>query len=576
MPFGHGDGGGGPTREMLERARRMADLDGSPACVAVGSPAEFFEHVERGAFDAAPRCRCGAASCTSRPTAARSPASSARRSATGAASGCCVEVELWSATVGTRPRTSTTCGARCSRSSSTTSSPASSIAWVHADAEAVLRPRRRRRSKHGSPMLLDELAPAGPRRSPTRPTCRSTASWCSRSTDDVDGRPTSGRRQRGGRRHGARRSASRRLRDRAASTDRVVVTDSSMTNSRLAVRWDHDGNITLDHRPSVRPASCCPTGALGGGARAGARPSGRVRRVGPRVVDVRRLASDVLDADSVEVVDRRTARRAGRACSGRSGRRRAPIDLRAARRQRRRSTSSTSSSTGSTTSTCCRWRSRSTCAPTPRRATSSSASSRRPTHPSNSWDAAKFEVCAHRYVDLASPTSGSPCSTTAATATACSTARPGQPGAGRPLPRSRRRPRPARVTLARPAARRRAGRRASTRPHRLNAAAARSSVGASGADGAGPGHDVAGRRVLGRVRRPASRSTPSSSPTTASGDLDRAPPRGDRQPDARRRCGRDRPAIAAASSATCSRSRTQGDRGRRRHRRDHACGRSRS
>jgi alpha-mannosidase len=28
---------------------------------------------------------------------------------------------------------------------------------------------------------------------------------------------------------------------------------------------------------------------------------------------------------------------------------------------------------------------------------------RRPTHPSSPWDAAKFEVCAHRYVDLAEP-----------------------------------------------------------------------------------------------------------------------------------------------------------------------------
>jgi alpha-mannosidase len=30
----------------------------------------------------------------------------------------------------------------------------------------------------------------------------------------------------------------------------------------------------------------------------------------------------------------------------------------------------------------------------------------RPTHPSNSWDAAKFEVCAHRYVDLSEPSFG--------------------------------------------------------------------------------------------------------------------------------------------------------------------------
>lgn len=45
MPFGHGDGGGGPTREMVARARRMRDLDGMPA-VRMGTVNEFFEHVE--------------------------------------------------------------------------------------------------------------------------------------------------------------------------------------------------------------------------------------------------------------------------------------------------------------------------------------------------------------------------------------------------------------------------------------------------------------------------------------------------------------------------------------------------
>ena len=45
MPFGHGNGGGGPTREMMERARRMADLDGvSP--ISVGTVEQFFGHVE--------------------------------------------------------------------------------------------------------------------------------------------------------------------------------------------------------------------------------------------------------------------------------------------------------------------------------------------------------------------------------------------------------------------------------------------------------------------------------------------------------------------------------------------------
>ncbi|KQY57066.1 MULTISPECIES: alpha-mannosidase [unclassified Nocardioides] len=45
IPFGHGDGGGGPTRDMLSRARRTASLEGSPQ-VAIESPAEFFTAAE--------------------------------------------------------------------------------------------------------------------------------------------------------------------------------------------------------------------------------------------------------------------------------------------------------------------------------------------------------------------------------------------------------------------------------------------------------------------------------------------------------------------------------------------------
>ena len=44
-PYGHGDGGGGPTREMLEAARRVNDLDGAPT-VALEPPAAFFAAVE--------------------------------------------------------------------------------------------------------------------------------------------------------------------------------------------------------------------------------------------------------------------------------------------------------------------------------------------------------------------------------------------------------------------------------------------------------------------------------------------------------------------------------------------------
>ncbi|WP_328320571.1 alpha-mannosidase [Streptomyces sp. NBC_00388] len=45
VPFGWGDGGGGPTREMLEKARRLRDLEGSPR-VEIEKPSAFFAAAE--------------------------------------------------------------------------------------------------------------------------------------------------------------------------------------------------------------------------------------------------------------------------------------------------------------------------------------------------------------------------------------------------------------------------------------------------------------------------------------------------------------------------------------------------
>jgi alpha-mannosidase len=45
VPFGHGDGGGGPTALMMERARRQADLEGSPT-IEHATPKEFFTAAE--------------------------------------------------------------------------------------------------------------------------------------------------------------------------------------------------------------------------------------------------------------------------------------------------------------------------------------------------------------------------------------------------------------------------------------------------------------------------------------------------------------------------------------------------
>lgn len=45
LPFGYGDGGGGPTREMLGRLNRFADLAGAPRTV-IESPRDFFDRAQ--------------------------------------------------------------------------------------------------------------------------------------------------------------------------------------------------------------------------------------------------------------------------------------------------------------------------------------------------------------------------------------------------------------------------------------------------------------------------------------------------------------------------------------------------
>ncbi|MDG4861718.1 glycoside hydrolase family 38 C-terminal domain-containing protein [Streptomyces sp. T-3] len=53
VPFGWGDGGGGPTREMLEKARRLRSLEGSPR-VEIEKPSAFFAAAEAEYADRAP------------------------------------------------------------------------------------------------------------------------------------------------------------------------------------------------------------------------------------------------------------------------------------------------------------------------------------------------------------------------------------------------------------------------------------------------------------------------------------------------------------------------------------------
>lgn len=46
FPFGYGDGGGGPTRDMLELVKRTKDLEGAPR-TRMESPIRFFERLEK-------------------------------------------------------------------------------------------------------------------------------------------------------------------------------------------------------------------------------------------------------------------------------------------------------------------------------------------------------------------------------------------------------------------------------------------------------------------------------------------------------------------------------------------------
>jgi alpha-mannosidase len=44
--IGHGDGGGGPTPAMIERIKRMNNVDGLPK-ISFGSPSDFFQRIQK-------------------------------------------------------------------------------------------------------------------------------------------------------------------------------------------------------------------------------------------------------------------------------------------------------------------------------------------------------------------------------------------------------------------------------------------------------------------------------------------------------------------------------------------------
>jgi alpha-mannosidase len=185
------------------------------------------------------------------------------------------------------------------------------------------------------------------------------------------------------------------------SGDRVVVTDRTMSNGRLAVGWDLDGNLrsVID---VTRARELLPAGELG--AVLELAPDHPVR------YDAWDLESWVRDhpqrltaAHHVEVVDRgplvgsvRVQRSFGASVATityelRAGSPRLDVHVDVDWHQQEHLLS--------------------LAFPLDVRADEATCgiqfgAVRRPTHPSSPWDAAKFEVCAHRYVDVAEPSFG--------------------------------------------------------------------------------------------------------------------------------------------------------------------------
>ena len=408
IPYGYGDGGGGPTREMLARAARLADLDPMPH-VELGSAARFFEHVEAEAAAGAPvpvwrgelyfETHRGTLTSQLRTKLGNRRCERLLR-----------EAELWAATAAlggaeVDPHELDDTWREVLTQQFHDILPGSSIAWVHADAEEVF-DRVATDLEGRIAVRLADLAPNGAvvANAATFARAEVVASATAPPGDGPtqllpDGRTASFVTAPG--------LALAPLTAAAVETGQggrppqVVVTDRSMSNGQLAVSWGLDGALTsvID---VARGRELIPAGALAAellvapdhpvqydawdleswtidaSAPVGPADSIDVEAAGPLVgiVAVKRsfgpssaVVRYVLRAGSprLDVEVDLDWRHDEHLLSMRF-----PLDVHA------------------DTATC----------------GIQFGAVRRPTHGSTTWDAAKFEVCAHRYVDVAEPDFG--------------------------------------------------------------------------------------------------------------------------------------------------------------------------
>ncbi len=402
MPFGHGDGGGGPTREMLERGRRLARID-SRATLEVGAPDAMFERIERDIDRGAPapvwRGELYFETHRGTLTSQIETKIGNRR-----CERLLVEAELWASTLGREADVDHLWKDVLTQQFHDIL-PGSSIAWVHADAEAAFAEVGAELEARIAVLLSDAVGPGR---------------WLANPADaaidevvvlDVDGADAASIAGDQGQILSDGRVAARvdvpalglALLEPQPVDDRVVLSDSSMTNGHLAARWDSLGNI-ISIIDLARAREIVPNGEVMAALELAVdQPveydawdleswtrSGGVPLTGPGTVEVtivddgplvgrlqvarrfgasRSVVTYELHADSPQLLvhveldwhhDEHLLSMAF------------PLDVR------------------SDVAMC----------------DIQFGVVARPTHPSSPWDAAKFEVCAHRFVDVAEPDFG--------------------------------------------------------------------------------------------------------------------------------------------------------------------------
>jgi len=409
MPFGHGDGGGGPTREMLERARRLADVD-ARSTIEIGTPDAMFARVEDEASSAAPvpvwRGELYFETHRGTLTSQLNTKLGNRR-----CERLLVEAELWSATLG-RPAEIDDLWKQVLTEQFHDILPGSSIAWVHDDAEATFAAVEEELEQRISSMLA-EL-------SPSSNALANPADAQLNAVIALESHVCVGVLAPGSTKNATQTMKDGRIAFRASVPalglgalrpmpldDQVVVSDSSMANGHLAVRWDNAGNLTsIIDIASAR--EIVPDGELF--ARLELAPDHPVeydawdieswtRRRG------RPITATVPRGDTVEVLVEDEGPLIGRVKAKRTFGPTSCVvtyELRAESPQllvhveldwqhdEHLLSMAFPLDIHTATALC----------------DVQFGVVERPTHPSSPWDAAKFEVCAHRYVDFSEPDFG--------------------------------------------------------------------------------------------------------------------------------------------------------------------------